>query len=92
MMSPANQSTILKSSLTLCLLGWIVSFTSGVFAAGDMVEIPAGVFLMGEGEDQKEAFLDRFWMDRFEVTNAEYQMAVSNHEFPPGRERHPVNR
>ena len=44
----------------------------------DMVLVPAGIFLMGseEGEGDeapmREVYLDDFYIDRYEVTNAEY--------------------
>ena len=34
--------------------------------------VPAGEFLMGEGEQQKEVTLAAFYIDRTEVTNAQY--------------------
>lgn len=35
-----------------------------------MVEVPAGEFLYGEEKEKR--YLDTFWIDRFEVTNAQY--------------------
>jgi formylglycine-generating enzyme required for sulfatase activity len=50
----------------------------------DMVFVPAGDFLMGSdlnppGDEspQHRLFLDDFWIDRLEVTNAEYRECVS---------------
>lgn len=34
--------------------------------------VPAGEFLLGEGERQKQVTLDAFYIDRTEVTNAQY--------------------
>jgi eukaryotic-like serine/threonine-protein kinase len=51
-----------------------------------MVFIPAGEFLMGAADDDPFAnidekprhavFLDAFWIDKYEVTNAQYKMCV----------------
>jgi formylglycine-generating enzyme required for sulfatase activity len=73
----------------------------------DMIFIESGSFDMGNDDgaaDQKPArkvYLDSFWIDTFEVTNAEYQVFVeqTNHRAPdhwkngkysPGHENHPV--
>lgn len=63
-----------------------------VFAVEEMIKIPAGVFLAGAEGKLEETHLDTFWMDRFEVTNTEFQKEFPGHKFPRGRERHPVNR
>ncbi|MGH6924674.1 MAG: SUMF1/EgtB/PvdO family nonheme iron enzyme [Propylenella sp.] len=39
---------------------------------GDMVTIPAGAFLMGEGRERHEVALQEYRIGRFPVTNAEY--------------------
>lgn len=68
--------------------------TVSVFAA-EMVKVPAGVFVMGEvtvsDAPGKTVFVDEFWMDIFEVTNAEFQSFFPKHVFPRGAERHPVS-
>lgn len=79
----------------------------------EMVLVPAGEFLMGslagEGEDdehpQHRVYLDAFYMDKTEVTNAEYKRFVdatgyrapdlwtwgnANGQIPVGLENHPV--
>jgi formylglycine-generating enzyme required for sulfatase activity len=73
----------------------------------DMTFIESGSFYMGNDEgaaDQRPArnvYLDSFWIDTFEVTNAEYKVFVeetnhrppdhwSNGEYSPGQEDHPV--
>ncbi len=53
---------------------------------GEMVCVPAGEFWMGaaEGDNQalddekpgRQVFLDAYWIDRFEVTNAQYKTCV----------------
>jgi formylglycine-generating enzyme required for sulfatase activity/DNA-binding winged helix-turn-helix (wHTH) protein len=40
--------------------------------AGEMVVVPSGTFLMGEGRERHEVFLPEFHIGRFPVTNAEY--------------------
>jgi formylglycine-generating enzyme required for sulfatase activity/uncharacterized Zn finger protein (UPF0148 family) len=47
---------------------------------GEMVLVPAGKFIMGSGEDefipeespQHEVYLDAYYIDKYEVTNAQY--------------------
>lgn len=58
----------------------------------DVVYVPAGVFLMGspdgEGDEderpQRAVYLDAFWIDKTEVTNAEYTrfMAATGYRAP----------
>ena len=53
-----------------------------------MLFVPAGIFLMGSSDDdpdatadefpQHEVKLDSFWIDRTEVTNAQYDLCVDN--------------
>lgn len=48
----------------------------------EMVHVPAGFFLMGSEKSdrnqrpQHKVFLDAFWIDQTEVTNAQYQVCV----------------
>lgn len=64
----------------------------------DMVLVPAGHFLYGTndpdaGDDerpQRSIFLPAFYIDTYEVNNAQYQQFDPNHTFPPGEENHPV--
>jgi len=63
-----------------------------------MVLIPAGSFLMGdafnEGNSSErpvhEVYLDAFYMDIYEVTNAQYAAFDPTHTYPVGKENHPV--
>jgi formylglycine-generating enzyme required for sulfatase activity len=61
-----------------------------------MVLVPAGEFIMGfdqgapDERPQRKVFLDAFYIDRYEVTNEEYQRVVPTHTFPKGKERFPV--
>ena len=68
---------------------------------GEMVEIPAGEFIFGEGDDQRTIHLDGFQISRYPVTNGEYAEFVreTGHRAPdhweaaePPRDRlnHPV--
>jgi formylglycine-generating enzyme required for sulfatase activity len=43
---------------------------------GEMVVIPAGKFLMGEGREQHELFLPDYRLSKYPVTNAEYQQFI----------------
>ena len=74
---------------------------------GQMVNVPAGDFLMGSDRErqderpQRHVYLDAFEIDRFEVTNAQYQRFVEgtgqapppqwqNGRCPQGQEDYPV--
>ena len=68
---------------------------------GEMVEIPAGEFISGEGEGQKTIHLDAFQISKYPVTNAEYAKFVretghrvpghwDGNEPPPDKLNHPV--
>ncbi|WDT72545.1 MAG: SUMF1/EgtB/PvdO family nonheme iron enzyme [Candidatus Manganitrophus sp.] len=67
-------------------------------SAEEMVQIPAGPFLMG-GENstqpaappKKEVTLSPFFIDRVEVTNKAFQNVFPSHAFPPGADNHPVS-
>jgi len=72
---------------------WIV-FVVPAYSS-DMVEVPAGPFVMGDDADpdaapRRRVVLDTFFIDRLEVTNAEYAEQFPDHGFPPGAEGHPV--
>jgi sulfatase modifying factor 1 len=67
----------------------------------EMMYVPAGEFVMGEGAGTHEVYLDSFYIDRYPVTNAEYKTFVDatkhsppshwqNGKIPPGKENHPV--
>ena len=55
----------------------------------DMVPIPAGKFSMGfqDGDEDERpvhtVVLDAFWIDRYEVTNGQYQAFLEALEYPP---------
>ncbi|MBI2425336.1 MAG: SUMF1/EgtB/PvdO family nonheme iron enzyme [Candidatus Hydrogenedentes bacterium] len=63
-----------------------------------MVFVPAGPFLMGSDDEtsdsnerpQREIFVAAFYIDRLEVTNADYQKFDPAHTFPPDRATWPV--
>jgi len=67
----------------------------------EMMYVPAGKFLRGEGDSTHEVYLDAFYIDRYPVTNAEYKRFVDatrhlppphwwNGKIPSGKENHPV--
>ncbi len=67
----------------------------------EMILIPAGEFVMGEGSDAHSVYLDAFYIARYPVTNAEYKKFVDTTEYSPpshwssrkipqGKENHPV--
>lgn len=59
-----------------------------------MVEIPSGMFIMGETSEpespEQKVFLKTFFIDRNEVANGEFAKKFSRHAFPSGAEEHPV--
>jgi formylglycine-generating enzyme required for sulfatase activity len=74
---------------------------------GQMVTVPAGDFLMGSDRDrtderpQRRVYLDAFAIDRYEITDVQYQRFVEavgptpppywkDGGYPPGQETHPV--
>lgn len=60
----------------------------------EMVYVPAGEFLMGSPDDlgpddehpQHTVFLDAFWIDRTEVTNAQYQKCTDAGACQPSKD------
>lgn len=42
----------------------------------EMVYVPAGEFTFGEAVSARTIYLDAFWMDKFEVTHAQFQQFV----------------
>jgi formylglycine-generating enzyme required for sulfatase activity len=67
----------------------------------DMVAIPAGEFIMGEGDEQHRVSVDGFKISKYPVTNMQYQtfVAATGHPapghwpggaYPPNRSNHPV--
>jgi formylglycine-generating enzyme required for sulfatase activity len=67
----------------------------------DMVAIPAGEFIIGEGDGQRRVFVDAFKISKYPVTNMQYQtfVAATGHPaprhwqegtYPPDKANHPV--
>jgi hypothetical protein len=56
--------------------------------------VPAGVFVMGEGDMAHKVYVDAFYIGKYPVTNADYRryMEDKGHPFkvPQGKEDHPV--
>lgn len=57
-------------------------------AVDDMVLIPGGKFLFGD--DKKKIELGDFYIDKYEVTNAQYKKFRPEHTFPADKEDFPV--
>jgi formylglycine-generating enzyme required for sulfatase activity len=61
-----------------------------------MVLVPAGRFLMGlngaspDERPQRDVDLEAFYIDRCEVTNADFKAVFPQHTFPKGHELYPV--
>lgn len=71
-----------------CLLTFQVVYSES------MIKIPAGPFLMGQLEKSPaptKVVVDDFWIDPFEVNNAEFSAVFSEHRYPAGADRHPVS-
>jgi formylglycine-generating enzyme len=61
-------------ALLIPLLG--IGFTEGTLKAGEndgMILVPAGDFMMGMGENQRYESVAAFYIDKFEVSNADYK-------------------
>ena len=73
----------------------VLMLGSGYADASEMMEVYAGEFIMGDNVDgyaspKRTAQLETFSIDRFEVTNEEFQQQFSDHTFWKGFEPHPV--
>lgn len=66
----------------------VIIFANIANAADDMVIIPGGKFLYGE--DKKKIEIGDFYIDKYEVTNAQYKKFKSEHTFTAGKEDFPV--
>ncbi|MDX9972420.1 MAG: SUMF1/EgtB/PvdO family nonheme iron enzyme [FCB group bacterium] len=61
-----------------------------------MVLVPAGEFIMGfdEGapdeQPQRKVMLEDFYIDKYEVTNAEFKRLYPDYTFESGKENHPA--
>jgi formylglycine-generating enzyme required for sulfatase activity len=93
------------------LLRWLAASGDGVKLAvaldRSVVDVPAGEFTMGsdtgrnDERPQRRVYLDAFVLDRYEITNVQYQRFLkatvresppywSEDEFPPGQADYPV--
>ena len=58
----------------------------------DMVLIPAGDFIsLGSDGPERVIWLEAFYIDKFEVTNADYKAFDSEHTYPEGDDDHPAS-
>jgi serine/threonine protein kinase len=56
-----------------------------------MVWVPAGVYVREHKDNPRKIHIDRgFYIDRYEVTNADYALFDPTHKIPRGHELHPV--
>lgn len=81
------------SRATAMIIALLMTWPSS--ATADMVEIPAGSFIMGsdaatDAAPQRQVELPAFAIDRYEVTNTEFRALFPDHAFPRGAEEHPV--
>jgi len=76
---------------SLLLVGLAGCVPKAASPGGEMVFVPAGAFWMGSKEgDEDEApmhqvYLEAFWIDRYEVTNAQYAEFLNATKGDPGR-------
>ena len=84
-----NDDNVVNIADLMLVKSAIGALSSGV---GDMVLIPAGAFQMGSTEDFTDerpvhtVYVDAFYMDKYEVTNAEYKKFVdANPQWQKGR-------
>ena len=66
----------------------VLIFVNIAGADDDMALIKGGKFLFGE--DKKKIEIGDFYIDKYEVTNAQYKKFRSEHTFPAGKEDFPV--
>ncbi len=72
---------------------WIGSSKISPIDGATMVYVPAGEFTMGSNDGESDekpvhtVYLDAFWIDKFEVTNALYKKCVSAGKCQPPREK-----
>jgi formylglycine-generating enzyme required for sulfatase activity len=65
----------------------------GITPPAGMVLIPAGEFLMGiedgpaDARPQRRVFLSSYWIDKYEVTNAQYRVCVTSGVCAPPKDR-----
>lgn len=77
---PAEEETIAEEKVVSEDVTQAAAFSSN--SSEDMIEIPAGRFLMGSttGEPDEspehEVYVDAFYMDKYEVSNVEYRACV----------------
>lgn len=68
-------------------LAYLIAFTG----QRGMVWVPAGVYALDHPSKARKLHVDSgFWIDRYEVTNAQYKEFQPKHEIPRGEEQHPV--
>jgi formylglycine-generating enzyme required for sulfatase activity len=58
-------------------------YWSQPYGEPEWVEIPAGEFWMGEGDNVQRVHVDTFWIAKTPITNAQYQLFVKATEHTP---------
>lgn len=56
----------------------------------DMILVPGGEFLMGD--ERRPVYVEPFYIERYPVTNAQFQQFDPSHDYPKGRENYPASR
>ncbi|MBI3813439.1 MAG: SUMF1/EgtB/PvdO family nonheme iron enzyme [Nitrospinae bacterium] len=78
----------MKIASLVIVLSIFVSVNIANAADDDMALVSGGKFSFGE--DKKKIELGDFYIDKYEVTNAQYKKFRPEHEIPDGKENHPV--
>jgi len=78
-------------TILLLLIGLAGCLPRAASPGGEMVLVPAGAFWMGSEEGDADegpmhqAYLEAFWIDKYEVTNAQYAEFLNATQLDPGR-------
>jgi hypothetical protein len=75
------------AAAALLLVSLMLSGESG------MVYVPAGIYEVSKRSTPKRIHIDApFWIDRYEVSQADYRAFDSSHQVPRGEDTHPATR
>lgn len=79
----------LKSFIIVLVSLFFIAIVPKSFAEpGSMVDVPAGDYK--SGKSKKTVKVEKFSIDIYEVTNAQYKEFKKEFEIPAGKEKHPV--
>ena len=70
--------------------------SAGLSSVNGMVQVPANIYEVGKNPENanqsavQSISLPAFWIDQYQVTNADFQQFVPEWTIPPGKENHPA--